>query len=172
MQEVILSYYRGVSQQGLWYLGLSLISLSLGYLAYSIWGIVGQGVFIICAIFSGVQLWQGIMARVNPKNRGLAKEKAFKNSPKAFVKTEIHHLEKREKQHPQITNFLTVAFLAGMLCLFLGAFGKGSKLILGVGAALAAEGAIHLILELLSNYRASFYLLRLRKLIKQPNIDE
>lgn len=168
MKATIISYYKGIAQQGYWYLGLGIIGLTLGILSLNYWGEVGKGIMIITGIFGGIQLLLGLSALLKGGKRAHKKLDAFKKDTFLFVSDEINRLNKQESNHSMITNFLTVIFLAGMLFLLTGAFAGWSNFILGVGAALAAEGAIQLILGLLSNYRASFYLLRLRKYEQSP----
>ncbi len=168
MKETIISYYSGIAQQGYWYLGLGIIGLGLGFLSLNYWGEVGKGLMIITGIFGSFQLFIGLNALLRGEKRVQNKVEAFKRDAFLFTTDEIEKFTVRESNHQRISNFLTVIFLAGMLFLLTGAFAGWSDFILGVGAALAAEGAIQLIMELLSNYRSSFYLLRLRKYEQAP----
>ena len=72
-------------------------------------------------------------------------------------------MEYKIKAFARTKQLLMISFLFGLLCLFMGVFGNWNNLTIGIGAALAFQSALMLIIGLLNNFQREFYLHHLKK---------
>lgn len=165
MTKSIESYYRSRYQEAFWLVGIAILNFILGILAISYWGNVGAGLLIILGGFAIYQATKGFWSLLFEQNLIKIKTQQFDTQPRAFVDREITFLENQQQAHDKYKTYLMISFLLGLLFLFLGVFGNWSELSLGIGAGLAFQCAIMLIFGLLADYRAAFYLQRLRKFL-------
>ncbi len=163
MTNHIESYYKSEFKEAIWLIALATVNFTIGLFAIGYWGDLGAGMLIMFGGFAIYQVMRGFWGLFFGLNNDKRQILRFEKNAEKFVKSEISPLEKKLEGEEKFKTAKIVSFLVGLLCVFMGAFGKWDQFALGAGVGLALQSGIMLIFGLLADYRGSFYLQKLKK---------
>ncbi len=163
MKNIIQSHYGGILKEAFWLLGIASINIIIAFIAFFYWGETGLGILLILLGFSAYQLILSLKTILNKQAQVRGKTGLFEQNSTAFIHSETEKAIAQDLAFEKYKNTFMILFLVGILCLLMGAFGNWGDMSVGLGASLALQAAIMLILNLLADFRNSFYLQRLKK---------
>ncbi len=163
MNRLIESYYKDKYKEACWLIGIALMNFTLGFFAMGYWGDVGLGILITLGGIAIYQITSGFWGLFFGLNTEKKKVFNFEQNKIQFISAEIQGIEEEIKILEKYKTHKMVAFLFGLLCVFMAGFGNWNELMLGIGVGLSFQSGIVMILGLLSDYRMTFYLSKLKK---------
>jgi len=163
MIKHIESFYKGEFKEAIWSILISIISFILGFVAIIKWGNFGAGIILTFGGFAIGHILKGFWVLLVEQNRTERKIVEFEKDKAIFLKRETEVIGANCEKAQKNKTYKLVSFLVGLFFVLMGAFGKWSELALGFGVGLSLQSAILLCLGLTNDYRASFYLQKLKK---------
>lgn len=167
MTNHIESYYKGEFKEAIWLVIIAFSSFTLGIIAIAKWGDFGAGILLIFGGYGISYVLKGFWVLLVEQNRTQNKITEFEKKGAPFLKGEKEALEEIIKKDERNKTINMVTFLVGILFVLMGAFGSWSEIALGVGVGLSIQAGISLCIGLLNDYRAAFYMQKLKKNISK-----
>lgn len=169
MIKYIESYYKGEFKEAIWVLIIAFTSFALGLISIAKWGDFGAGVLLIFGGYGIAHALKGFWVVLVEQDMDQKKVEEFERKGSPFLGAELKHLEEVIRKDQRSKTINMVAFLLGIFFVLMGAFGNWNEITLGAGVGLSLQAGISLCLGLLNDYRASFYLQKLKKQIQTSN---
>ncbi len=163
MIKHVESFYKAEFKEAIWLVFISIISFMAGFVSIAKWGDFGAGILVTFGGFAIGYILKAFWTLLVEQNQTERKMAEFEKDNATFIKRETVEIEKDCQKAQKSKPFKMVSFLVGLFFVLMGAFGNWSELALGFGVGLSVQSAILLCLGLLNDYRASFYLQKLKK---------
>lgn len=164
IQYYLQSYFKGEKQQSLFFTLGGILAITLGALGYfyfqtAIW--LGTAIPFISIGLIQLVVGASVYFRTNGQVKKLLLQ-SEQETP-SFFKEEIARMEKVLTNFSKYKTVLILFFCLGFLFLMLGAFGGWGKFTSGSGAALLWQSGTIYLMDSLAEYRAEFYIQKLKK---------
>mgnify|MGYP000253118926 CR=1 FL=1 len=164
LQHYLSSYLNREKRSALQFALLGFLALGLGVFGFAYTNsLVWSGAVPPLIIIGLVQLFIGSFSYSKTTRQVKTLSVQLDEQPDVFFKNEIERMEKVESSFKKYQLIEIGFFCMGFFLMMLGAFGPGSKYMMGSGAALIGLIGLIYLMNLLNSYRASFYKSKLFK---------